>query len=95
MSLFQEKVMSAVQKIVAICEAEKQELLNEMFDVSQRAELVHRENLRLRQALTEIANAGDHASMDEAIRGEFGEFQRGWHSCWKSLAARAQTELES
>jgi hypothetical protein len=94
MSLFEDKVMEAVHKIAAAHETEKQELLNDLFDMGKRSEQVHRENLRLRQALKEIANTVDHPSMDEAIRGEMGEYKRGWYSCWKSLSERAQKALE-
>lgn len=94
MSLFEDKVMESAHKIVAAHEAEKQELLNDLFDMGKRSEEVHRENLRLRQALKEIANMGDHFSMDEAIRGEMGEYKRGWYSCWKSLSEHAKKALE-
>jgi hypothetical protein len=94
MGLFQDSAMGALRKIVEAHESEHQELLNEMFDISKRSEEIHRENLRLRQALEEIANAGDHYSIEEASRGEMGEYERGWRSCWKKLATRAQKALE-
>lgn len=95
MSLFENKVMEAVRKAEAAHEAEKQNLLNDLFDMSKRSEQIHRENLRLRQALQDIANAGDQFSIDDAAVEDMGEYKRGWYSCWKNLSERARKALES
>ena len=75
-------------KLKAAHEAEVKELMNELFEISKKSEAVHRENAQLRSELARVGDVKHLDSMDAALRGEMGEYKRGWYSAMQNISER-------
>jgi iron-sulfur cluster repair protein YtfE (RIC family) len=77
-----------LEQMIKNHEAEKRELLNEMFLIGKRSETIHKENQKLSQAIKEML-----AIIEEERSENSSEYHKGWNDALESISDRLRKAL--